>query len=182
MVVSQKILAHADQRYALLEREPRARVGIHLLMAIDHLLLTEPLHDPFAAEPAAADKAQIARRVDGRERHHHRLYTLLPQRFDGTAHRLDERRQLRARPVVERRILRDSGPVIVAVIAAVGHESIARVHTAGHVVLHELQPFCRRRAHLRAVRNRHALARVPVHDLRQVKMISKALIRHGCLQ
>ena len=73
-------------------------------------------------------------------------------------------------------------PIEIAVVAAVGNEGVIRLHAPLQVVLQQSLPLADGRTHFGAVHHLRLPPAVPLHHLRQVKMIAKLLIRHRGLE
>ena len=164
-VVPQKRLPHRDQGDVLPQGDLRRRVGVQLLVAIDHLRLPQPVQNAVPPQIVPAQEVQIPLPVNGGQGHHHRLHPALAQGVQGLMQGVGKLRQLRVGPVVGLGVRVNGGPVEVAVVAAVGHQGIP---DGG--------------PHFRPVHHLHQLGLVALHHLVDVKMIVEIHVRHRGLQ
>ena len=116
-MVAQEGLPHRDQGNILPQGDLRRRVGVQLLVAIDHLGLPQPGEDTVPPQVVPAQEGQIPLPVDGRQGHHDRLHAALAQGVQGLVQGVGKHRQLRVGPVVGAGVGVNGGPVIVAVFS-----------------------------------------------------------------
>ena len=151
-------------------------------MPIDAAHIAQPAHDTVSAEAAPTNIVQITSAVNRRKCHQHRLHPHAGQFCYRLLQFGQKFRQLRAGLVVPLGVGGDAGPVEITVVAAVGHQRPAGVHTTGHVVLHQRESLADGGAHLGAVHHLQPLRGVLGHDLRKMKMIAHGGVRHRGLQ
>ena len=181
-MVPQKRLPHRDQGDVLPQGDLRRRVGVQLLVAIDHLGLPQPVQNAVPPQVVPAQEGQIPLPVNGGQGHHHRLHPALPQGVQGLVQGVGKHRQLRVGPVIGLGVGVDGGPVEVAVVAAVGHQGIPGLQAPVQVMPHQAQSLADGGPHFRPVHHLHQLGLVALHDFIDVKMIVKISVRHRGLQ
>ena len=181
-MVAQEGLPHRDQGNILPQGDLRRRVGVQLLVAINHLGLPQPGEDTVPPQVVPAQEGQIPLPVDGRQGHHHRLHAALAQGVQGLVQGVGKHRQLRVGPVVGAGVGVNGGPVIIAVVAAVGHQGVPGFQAPVQVMPHQAQPLADGGSHFRAVHHLHQFGLVALHHLVDVKMIVEIHVRHRGLQ
>ena len=182
LVVVEELLPHRDQGQVFGIGQLGHRIGVHLLMPVDHLHVPQPVHDPLLPQSVPADEGQIPGGVNGRQTHEHRLDALLPQHGHRVTELLPKGRQLCPGMMIPRRVCVDGRPVVVTVVAAVGHQCIVGLQPPVQIVLHQRLALGDGGSHFGAVHHLRPALRIALQYLVVMEMIVIPLIRHGGLQ